>query len=230
MTHGRVERSCPYYASRALVPDADIVFCPYNYLLDPTVRSTLGIDFENAVIILDEAHNTMEACMQAASSISSLSVLELVCNELEDLQGEQQHSVTVLHEFTSSLLHCLRERFDELEAANVREDTTKGPALAAMLRSCGIVDQVDADGMAQRNSTSGWDQLKAALRDLCSADTAMEGSASAVRLSSQAQRMLTSLFCTIGFVVMDDYKHVDSFNMILSVSNPKVCSPSPVRI
>lgn len=37
--------------------DAEMVFCPYNYLLDPVVRSAMNITVENAILIFDEAHN-----------------------------------------------------------------------------------------------------------------------------------------------------------------------------
>ena len=33
--NGQGMKSCPYFAARALLGDADIVFAPYNYLLDP---------------------------------------------------------------------------------------------------------------------------------------------------------------------------------------------------
>lgn len=62
-------RGCPYYAAKALAQDADIVFCPYNYLVDPSVRKSLDIDIKGAVIILDEAHN-IEDCARSAASVS----------------------------------------------------------------------------------------------------------------------------------------------------------------
>lgn len=49
--------ACPYYVSRALSKHAEIVFSPYNYLLDPAIRDSMGIDLSNAVVVLDEAHN-----------------------------------------------------------------------------------------------------------------------------------------------------------------------------
>lgn len=36
---------------------ADIVFMPYNYLLDAKTRTGLGIAWQSAVLIFDEAHN-----------------------------------------------------------------------------------------------------------------------------------------------------------------------------
>jgi Rad3-related DNA helicase len=35
---GEKTQACPYFASRALADDADIVFCPYNYIIDPGMR------------------------------------------------------------------------------------------------------------------------------------------------------------------------------------------------
>lgn len=32
-------RMCPYYLARELKQDADIIFMPYNYLLDAKVKS-----------------------------------------------------------------------------------------------------------------------------------------------------------------------------------------------
>lgn len=40
---GHRVKSCPYFASRDLVDTADIVFCPYVYLIDPKIRNTVCI-------------------------------------------------------------------------------------------------------------------------------------------------------------------------------------------
>jgi len=49
--------ACPYYLSQALAKEAEVVFAPYNYLLDPGIRKALGIDLNNAIVVLDEGHN-----------------------------------------------------------------------------------------------------------------------------------------------------------------------------
>lgn len=41
---GRKLRCCPYFLSRELKQHADIIFMPYNYLLDPKTRKTLGVE------------------------------------------------------------------------------------------------------------------------------------------------------------------------------------------
>lgn len=52
---------CTYFLPRDPVAqqDADLIFVPYSYIIDPAVRAqALGsVDWRNAVIIFDEAHN-----------------------------------------------------------------------------------------------------------------------------------------------------------------------------
>ncbi|WOL00351.1 regulator of telomere elongation helicase 1 isoform X2 [Canna indica] len=65
---GRTKRVCPYYISRELHKAVDILFAPYNYLIDPGNRKSLsGIQWSNAVLIFDEAHNLESICADAAS-------------------------------------------------------------------------------------------------------------------------------------------------------------------
>lgn len=66
---GREHKACPYFGVRKLQDEADITFCPYNYLLDPTIRSNLDINIKNSIIIIDEAHNLEDICRDSASFI-----------------------------------------------------------------------------------------------------------------------------------------------------------------
>ena len=48
---------CPYYTSRLLINDVQIILCPYNYLIDPRIRNSMQLTITNAVIIIDEGKN-----------------------------------------------------------------------------------------------------------------------------------------------------------------------------
>jgi chromosome transmission fidelity protein 1 len=52
---------CPYYASRAAIRPAEIVTLPYPLLLQKSAREALGISLKGHVVIIDEAHNLMDA-------------------------------------------------------------------------------------------------------------------------------------------------------------------------
>ncbi|XP_041060886.1 regulator of telomere elongation helicase 1 isoform X2 [Carcharodon carcharias] len=64
---GTKHRVCPYYLSRALKQNAEIIFMPYNYLLDPKSRKTHNIDLRGTIVIFDEAHNVEKMCEESAS-------------------------------------------------------------------------------------------------------------------------------------------------------------------
>lgn len=66
---GRKEGACPWFLSRAAArgQHCDILFLPYNYLLDRSARDSLDIDWTNDIVIIDEAHNLESMCADAMS-------------------------------------------------------------------------------------------------------------------------------------------------------------------
>jgi chromosome transmission fidelity protein 1 len=52
---------CPYYASREAIKASEIVTLPYPLLLQKSARESLGISLKGHVVIVDEAHNLMDA-------------------------------------------------------------------------------------------------------------------------------------------------------------------------
>uniref|UniRef100_A0A0E0MYQ9 Helicase ATP-binding domain-containing protein n=1 Tax=Oryza rufipogon TaxID=4529 RepID=A0A0E0MYQ9_ORYRU len=84
---GRTKGPCPYYISRELSKSVDILFAPYNYLIDPGNRRSLnGIPWDNAVLIFDEAHNLESICADAAS-------FDLLPNNLSSCIAEAQECI-----------------------------------------------------------------------------------------------------------------------------------------
>ncbi|KZL70363.1 DNA repair helicase [Colletotrichum tofieldiae] len=66
---------CPYYASRAAIAGAEIVTLPYPLLLQKNARDALGIKLEGNIVIVDEAHNIMDAVANVYASEVKLSEL-----------------------------------------------------------------------------------------------------------------------------------------------------------
>ena len=38
-----------------MAEDAQLVFCPYSYLVNPVIRKAMEVDIRGAILILDEA-------------------------------------------------------------------------------------------------------------------------------------------------------------------------------
>lgn len=53
---GKKDIACPYYASHNLIDDALIVFCPYNYLIDPIIRKEMNINLKGQVSFNTNIH------------------------------------------------------------------------------------------------------------------------------------------------------------------------------
>ncbi|XP_061722713.1 Fanconi anemia group J protein homolog isoform X2 [Cydia pomonella] len=74
--------ACPYYAARSMAAAAQIVFCPYNYLIEPGIRSNMQIDVRDQIIIIDEAHNIEDICRDAATQTVTRDEIQIAIKEL----------------------------------------------------------------------------------------------------------------------------------------------------
>lgn len=46
---------CSYYAARSMADDAQLILCPYNYVINPVIRGAMDVDIKEAIVIFDEA-------------------------------------------------------------------------------------------------------------------------------------------------------------------------------
>jgi len=83
VTLGKKTRGCPYFAAKHAHETAELVFCPYAYLLDPSVRAAMDVDVAGALVILDEAHNVEDTAREAASCDVHLHDLRAAAEEFE---------------------------------------------------------------------------------------------------------------------------------------------------
>ncbi|KAK3742769.1 hypothetical protein QZH41_003706 [Actinostola sp. cb2023] len=82
---GKKSRACPYYSARELMREADIIFCPYNYLIDPKIRKQMDIDLKDQIIILDEAHNIEDSARESASLTIDTMELQETLDDLDKM-------------------------------------------------------------------------------------------------------------------------------------------------
>ncbi|KAL8580379.1 hypothetical protein ACOMHN_037478 [Nucella lapillus] len=94
VSHGTKSKICPYYLARELKSDADIIFMPYNYLLDPKSRRAHGIELQGNIIIFDEAHNLERICEESASFDLSSVELATAIEEMTHLGVQLTDLVT----------------------------------------------------------------------------------------------------------------------------------------
>ncbi|KAI1338152.1 DNA repair helicase [Xylariaceae sp. FL0016] len=108
---------CPYYASRAAVPGAEIITLPYPLLLQKAARDALGIKLEGNIVIIDEAHNIMDAVANVYASEISLGELRRARQMLgvyvkkfgKKLKGENRVMVAQVARVVDGLSQWLEE-------------------------------------------------------------------------------------------------------------------------
>jgi hypothetical protein len=168
---GRRDRVCPYFLAREGVEQADIVFLPYNYLLDSSIRLTLKVDWQHAIVIFDEAHNLEKIASDAASFSLSSSDLATCISELQKVltflqkmpdlasQGSDKISDAVMRsieipdlQVTASLLNSLFN----LEAFIAQVPLSKRPDIKDTSGKDSVCAVLPGDWMVQALQAAGF--------------------------------------------------------------------------
>ena len=68
VNEGQQMSACPYYATRAAIPFSQLVVIPYNTLLHKSTREASRIKLDGNIVIIDEAHNLLDAIGNMHSS------------------------------------------------------------------------------------------------------------------------------------------------------------------
>ena len=78
---------CPFFFEREKSIHSDLIFLPYNYIFDPSIKKRMKIQMNNSILIIDEAHNIQEVCNDAVSKDFNSSMIDEVINDLKSLKS-----------------------------------------------------------------------------------------------------------------------------------------------
>uniref|UniRef100_A0A6P7G993 Regulator of telomere elongation helicase 1 homolog n=1 Tax=Diabrotica virgifera virgifera TaxID=50390 RepID=A0A6P7G993_DIAVI len=153
---GKCNGFCPFYMSKELKDQADIIFMPYNYLIDPSIRTRLGINLSNTVVILDEAHNVERLCEESASLQIKSSDVALAIDEVTAIMKMLSSDQTVEFEdtpkdFDANDLCNLKEVFLNLEQAIDKIDLSSGQNSEVTLDGTFIFELLAEAGIRAEN-------------------------------------------------------------------------------
>ena len=94
------EQYCPYYVNKDRASAADLIFMPYNYLIDEKIQENFEIEYANSILIFDEAHNVSSTAEEVSSFELRVKFLEQSLTEIHQLQ--EQRSQNDLKEWKTS--------------------------------------------------------------------------------------------------------------------------------
>lgn len=127
--------ACPYYTARRVQGEADFVTVPYNVLLQQATREAVGIDLRGAVVIVDEAHNLIDAINQMHSAVLPVDAVAGVHRALAlyfDRYGKRMSPANA--QMVQQLLHALAQ----LLAHAARQTASRMTRINDFLHDCGI--------------------------------------------------------------------------------------------
>ncbi|KAI9040495.1 DNA helicase [Aspergillus affinis] len=113
---GKKIGTCPYYASRSVIKHTEIVTLPYPLLLQRSAREALEISVKDHIVIIDEAHNLMDAISNIHSVTITLAQLETSISQLTTyarkfktrLKGKNRSYIAQAIRLVSSIADHLR--------------------------------------------------------------------------------------------------------------------------
>ncbi|KAJ6638998.1 Regulator of telomere elongation helicase 1 like [Pseudolycoriella hygida] len=118
---GRKNKCCPYFMSKEMVENADIIFMPYNYLIDPMARKANKVELHNTIVILDEAHNMEKICEDSVSIQMTSSEIAVCIDDVTHLMKSMSEGLEIetddKKDFTIDDLAILKEDLLNLEKA-----------------------------------------------------------------------------------------------------------------
>ena len=77
---------CPFFFERDKSIHSDLIFLPYNYIFDPSIKKRMKIQMKNAILIVDEAHNIQEVCNDSVSKDFDSNMIDEVLGDLKSLK------------------------------------------------------------------------------------------------------------------------------------------------
>ncbi|TNN01432.1 hypothetical protein fugu_010814 [Takifugu bimaculatus] len=212
---GKRLRSCSYFAARELMAEAVIIFCPYNYLLDPLIRESMDINLSGQILVLDEAHNIEDCARESASFTVNYDSLLASRDELESMVRnkirEAKHEP--LQNFCYSLINWIQES-QSLMSERGYESASKvwsGRDIVGIFHTLGITDAT-------------FNMLKANLAAVLEKEERLgfvngkEDMVQIPTISSATSAVLKGLFMVLDYLFRDQCRFAEDYRVALQKS------------
>ncbi|CAF0846025.1 unnamed protein product [Brachionus calyciflorus] len=211
------KRLCPYYGARELMPVVDIIFCPYNYLIDPRIRSSMNINLKDQIVIVDEAHNIEDACRESTTFFITKFQLENGVKELREISN--WFSDEKIHASAMYFLQVFERLIDWVERCSLNmEQRDFDASMSKILNGIEMIAEFKFQGIGPDNYAT----FKKHLSDLNS-DT--EGKEREKEIISDAVKVLINqIDLMLEFLYMENHEFMEDFRV--AITKTKIEEPS----
>lgn len=225
-------RECAYFRARDALDHANIVFCPYNYLLDPSIREAVGITLKNSIVVLDEAHNVEDTCRSSASLEITSDILEAAIKAFTVVikGGNRPPSYNALLKLLNGinrwLAHVILNAKTMLQATGFEEESrvwNGADALAMLAEFSGLTkdnfqvmkQHVVAVAENEKELSANGDQNESS-RGRGDANT----TETTILLGALALNTVRNIMNVVDYMFRDELKYLDDFKLIVMRNRP----------
>ncbi|MFA6870147.1 MAG: helicase C-terminal domain-containing protein [Methanomethylophilus sp.] len=145
---------CPYEARKTIMKDFDVVVAPYIHIISNDIRETfltnLGLEPSGLVLIVDEAHNLMDAVREQESFTITT---RLVMSALDECQAFRQPEVTAgvtLDNLIRAVRAAMRELATKYVGFGKKEAELPARALEEVITQRLGINTIGLDGAVER--------------------------------------------------------------------------------
>lgn len=199
---GQAVKGCSYFAARSMAADAQIVFCPYNYVINPVIRKAMEVDIREAIVILDEAHNIEDITRDAGSFEVEEDALLQLQNELEQLSLTDELTYQPLYETIENIISWIRRRKKFLAKQGFQHHCTSWTGEEALR-------ELQEAGVSQQSFPILKQCVEGAIQDASDAEEDV------ARLSGMSAIVLEGLFTSLNYFYSEDGLHIHDYQLIV---------------
>lgn len=109
----RGQNVCPYEIKKAMMKDFDVIVAPYIHIIDPDIRenflASLGAEPDDIVLIVDEAHNLMDAVREQESFSVTARLVGSAQDECVSFNKPLVYDTVVLDDFVKAVKAAIRD-------------------------------------------------------------------------------------------------------------------------
>jgi len=148
------KRLCPYKIQTNLLRDARVVALSYNYIIDEGMSWAIKskIDYENSILVVDEAHNLQTVCSNLNSDSITIGTIRSAIREVGKFKSEPTAEIEdflqTMHDEMEEMLGDLKENGEsQFDPETFLEKASRGLTLDVL---SDIFDEMEEYGVKIR--------------------------------------------------------------------------------
>jgi len=214
---GKKIKCCPYFAVRELRTAAQLIICPYNYLVDPKIRKSMEISLKNQIVVIDEAHNIEDSARDAVSGSFNIDDIGIAMQECERMVGFQvlPETHSQLADFCSRLANWMQKCIE------TKPDYSDWNSSSRVWKGSNAMAEWNEQVFAPSNygTIKAW--VDEALKEQAAANEEQEGEESIPILSKKASEVLEGVFMLLEYMYTRDSMYRDDYRMAVVKSQTR---------